>query len=325
MKTILLLAAAAAMFAQAPNLLQNGGATPLPPDTIVAAVDGHDVSIAEIQTVIAAFGDPRLVQAFQQNPAAALQQVFTMRYLAEEGEKQKLAERSPLKEQLEILRQNIVAQAMLNQERDGFPVTSEQIDAFYARNQSRYEQAKIKVIQIAFKTGAPTGTTPEDLKRAAEQALNAAHGTGPQRTEAEAQALSVEIVTKLKEGADFVKLVAEYSDDPQSKAMEGDFLPIKANSSYPEDLKKAIFALRPGQLSDPVRQPGSFYIIRLEEKILQPIDQVREPIIQEIRQTHLGDVMNSLAKRFTPTIKNPQFFAQPALQPGSVAPAKPRP
>jgi len=326
MKTCVLFAVvAAALCAQVPV------PPDLPPETVVATVDGRAITIAELRGLLEN-SPPNLIQAFQQRPQFAIQQLYMMRYLAAEGEKAKLAERSPIKEQLEIMRANIVAQAMLNQERDGFPVTEHAINSFYAQNKSRYEQARIKVIYIGFKPVVPTtAASAKDVEKAAQLALEAAHNQS-QRTEAEAKNLATEIVKTIRGGDDFAKLVVERSEDATSKAAGGDFGVIKHNSSYSDDIKKAVFALKPGEVSDPVRQGNGFYIIRLEEKSVQPLDDVREPIVQEIRQAHLNDWFNALTRRFEPKIEKPEFFARPssalplpksAARPNPLGPGKP--
>src|SRR6266852_7693782 len=143
MKTsILFVALAASLSGQPPAPAQ------LTPETVVAKVDGKDVTAGEITAMLQHSGDPRVMQAFQQNPKYVVQQLFMMRYLARLGEQAKIAERSPLKEELEMIRMNAIAGAMVNQERDGYSVTAQAINDFYSKNQSRYQQAKIKAIFI---------------------------------------------------------------------------------------------------------------------------------------------------------------------------------
>jgi len=305
MKTwILFLAFAALLAAQAPLPAD------LTPETVVAKVDGKDVTAGEI-TAMLQHSDPRIMQAFQQNPKYVVQQLFMMRYLAGLGEQTKIAERSPLKEELEMMRMNAIAGAMVNQERDGYSVTAQAINDFYAKNQSRYQQAKIKAIFIRFKPAAPgAAPAPPSVEDAAKAALEAVHNPEA-RSEADAKKMAEDLVTKIRGGADFTKLVAEFSEDAISKERDGDFGVVKPASSYSDDIKRAVFALKPGEVTDPVRAPNGFYIIRVDEKSVQPLSEVTESIIQEIRQNHLNDFMTNLTKRFDPTIENQLFFLQP--------------
>ena len=206
MKLCFLVAAvAASLSAQLPVV---PGSAELKPETVVAVVDGREVTLAEIRQVMAA-APPQLIQQLQANPQAALTNYYVLKYLAAEGEKRKLAEQSPLKEQLELARANAVAGYMVNQERDTFPVGSDAIDAYFQRNRSSYEQAHIKVIQISFKPPAPApaaGTSAEALAEAAKQALEAARA-GSARNEAAADVLARDIVKRIRDGAEFAKMV----------------------------------------------------------------------------------------------------------------------
>ena len=117
---------------------------------------------------------------------------------------------------------------------------------------------------------------------------------------------------QLRGGADFAKLVAQYSEDAASKAAGGDFGVIKAVSEYPAELKSAVFALKPGEISEPIRQPTAYYIVRLEEKGTQPVDEVREPIVQALRNEHMNQWMKDMNASYQAVIKDPDFFKAPA-------------
>ena len=281
------------------------GAAPSP-DKVVATVDGHDITFAELRTLLTV-----APAALAQNPQYAVQQVFMMRYLSGEAEKLKLGDQNPWKEQIEFARMNILAGAMLNTQRESAPVPDGALQAYYNANLSKYQQAKIKVIYIAFKPGVTsTANTPEDLARAAQEALAQAHSS-TDRSETQARALAEEVAKKAHAGGDFAALVEQYSEDPASKAAHGDFGVIKRDSTlYPEDLRKAVFALDPGKVSDPVRQPTGFYIIRMEEKSTQPLAEVGTEILQTVRQERLNEWFQDLSKRFKPEIKDPAAFVQ---------------
>ncbi len=321
MKLCTLLAAlAATLHAQVPapvGTAQIPAPAGVAADTVVAKIDGKDITAGEVRKILDT--TPALRSPFQQNPSLALGDFFIRQYLAGEAEKAKLDEVSPWKEQLEEQRASILTNAYVNKEANGYPVTAEMIDAYYKENQTRYEQAKIKVIFIALKPEIPSGTSPQDVQAAARAVVEGAHN---QRSEADAKALATDLVKKIRDGADFSKLVAQYSEDSVSKAAGGDFGVVKSNSPYSEEIKKAVFALKPGEVSDPVRQPSGYYIVRCESRSIQPIDEVREPIIQAIRQAHLGEFIGALRQRFAAKIENPAFFQQAGanLPPAAAAP-----
>src|SRR6185312_1210367 len=294
----------------------------VPDNTVVANVDGKDVTAGEIRQSMA-YMPNEFIQLFQQNPKYAVQQLFMLRYLSEEAEKAKLGEQSPLKEQLAFLRANSMASAMVSHEHNFYPVSNQQIKEFYDKNQARYQQAKIKVIYIGFKPSAPlagpvpSGKSLEDVARA----ISEGGSSQTQRTEADARKLAEDLVKQIRGGADFMKLVAEYSEDSASKAAGGDFGVVNINSSYSADVKKAVLALKAGEVTDPLRQSNAFYIIRAEEKSIQPMAEVTVSISEEIRGAHLNQWLAEVSKRFEPTVKSVEFFTQPKLAlPGAAGP-----
>jgi parvulin-like peptidyl-prolyl isomerase len=299
----------------------------LDPTKVVAVIAGKNVTVADVEKMLAAF-NPQDLQMFQANPQLALSQYFLFIHLADEGDKAKLLEKSPYKEQFELLKIQLLRNARLNEENNTFPVTPEMLDAYYKQHSAQYEQAKIKVIQVSFAGQiASTGTGINELKAAAQSALAAAQA---KRSEPDAKALAEDIVQQLRGGADFVKMVEKYSEDPVSKAAGGDFGVIKIVSEYPADLKSVVFALKPGEISAPIRQPTAYYIIRLEEKGLQPLDEVREPIVQILRNDHMNQWMKDIGTEYQAIVKDPDLLkavttlaipATPAAGPAA-APAK---
>jgi hypothetical protein len=309
MKLFALAAASAAFLcAQAPLQLP---INPLPPETVVAVSDGKPITAGEIRTWLES-GDPRLIQLAKQNPEQLIGSVIVMRYLAGEAERLRIAEQSPWKEQLKIYHDSILETAMINRIREDYAVPEEAINDFYARNTARYEQARIKVIAIGFCPTPPTtgGKTDEEIRAAARAALEAAHCTN-KRPESEAHDIAVGLVGKLRAGADFVKLVTQYSEDADSKATEGDFGLITRDNSFPPEIKQAVFSLSQDNVSDPVRSGTFFYVIKIKEKTVQPISVVHEQIVQELKQKHFTDFMTELTKRFKPVIERSDFFVTP--------------
>ena len=68
------------------------------------------------------------------------------------------------------------------------------------------------------------------------------------------------ILDRLKEGADFQRLAAEYSDDPGTRNRGGD-LGLFTRNTHTARFDEAAFALKPGQLSDVVETEYGYHII----------------------------------------------------------------
>jgi peptidyl-prolyl cis-trans isomerase C len=303
MKLFALVAACAAFLcAQAPQQF--------PDDAVIATADGKPITAGAIRAAMKT-GDPKMLSYFKQSPDNFLAVLVTTRFLVEEAEKAHFLDQSPWKEQLEETRKRILINAEINYVANTYQVPQKDIDAYYAHNQSRFEQAWIKVIVLGFCPSAakPKGTSDADIAQAARDALAAAN-CGASRTEAQGLAEATKIVARVRAGEDFVKMVKQYSEDDDSKATDGDFGLVTRDGSFKPEIKDAVFALKDGEVSNPIRSGASFYIIKIKEHKIRPLSEVLEAVIGELRKQHFDEFNRELTKRLKPTIDHPEFFTQ---------------
>lgn len=282
---------------------------PTPADAVVAKVDGRDVTAGELRKMIAAAG-PAFLAAYKANPGNAIRDLFLLRELAGEGEKLKLADESPWKDQLENARMNILANAMITHELNSYMPPDAEVQKFYEANAARYEQVGIRIIKIGFQPGAtPSGTSDDALAEQARGVLEAAHNAA--RAESDAQKLADEIAKKARAGGDFKKMAEDYSEDQESKKSGGDIGKISAATSWvPEPLKKAALALKPGETSEPVKVSVAFYIVHCDSKTAQALNDVRQQVVLELREQHRAAFLKDLQKKLTPALVNPEALVQ---------------
>ncbi len=79
--------------------------------------------------------------------------------------------------------------------------------------------------------------------------------------EAPARARLAQLLAKLSAGADFAKLARESSDDAESRARGGQFAVYERGASD-QLLKQAAFELAIGEVSQPVRSPFGYHILK---------------------------------------------------------------
>jgi parvulin-like peptidyl-prolyl isomerase len=200
----------------------------------------------------------------------------------------------------------MLAREMVNVEQNTFVVTPEMIDTYYQAHRELYEETKIKGILIRFKpTNITQGTTAENIAQAAQEAFGQANND---RAEADALALAKKVVEEIRGGADFLEMVNKYSEDRSSKEKGGELPTIRIDSTLPQDFRQAVVALKAGDVSEPIRQPTGFYIVRVEERTLQPVADVRGEIIDAIRREHRDAWLNEINQRFRVDIKDPKYF-----------------
>jgi peptidyl-prolyl cis-trans isomerase C len=179
--------------------------------------------------------------------------------------------------------------------------------------QSRQKQAQESVLADAFMANVDRNVEfPKNLEARAQELYkaNAADYTTPEqvhvqhilvgptwRTEEMALARAREIHAQAVAGKeDFKSLAVRYSDDPSVKKNEGD-LGMAAPQTYTPDFAAAVAKMKtPGELSEPVRTPFGYHIIRFVDRKpgkLQPYESVKRSIIAAERQKFIDAARQS--------------------------------
>jgi peptidyl-prolyl cis-trans isomerase C len=272
-------------------------AAPIAPDSVVLEAGGKKYTAAEIDKLIESL-PPQYRGAAKTNPAA-LSQVFLIKRLVDDAEKAGLDKKSPYKEQIEYNLMQLLAQANLNEYGNHIIVTSEDQEKYYKAKSDKFKQAKVRVIYVTF------NPTPDKASPDGKKLL----------TEAEAKAKIEDLRKQIVAGTDFGKLARENSDDKTSAIKDGDFGIMKQSSSYPEPIKAAVFGLKAGEVSQPVRQPNGFYLIRVDEVIVQPLQDVATEIYQTVKQERLNDYIKTLQSQYQVKVENPAYFSPQAGPP----------
>ncbi|HNF72813.1 MAG TPA: peptidylprolyl isomerase, partial [Chitinophagaceae bacterium] len=93
------------------------------------------------------------------------------------------------------------------------------------------------------------------------------------------------VITQLKAGASFSKLVTQYSDDKFSKNSEGVLATFGVGAMVPE-FEDAAFALKkPGDLSNAIQTEYGYHVIKLIKKIpMRPYDSVKTELTKRIEK-----------------------------------------
>jgi len=272
---------------------QAPAAAVIAPDTVVMEADGKKYTKAEVDQLFALL--PAQYQAQAHAQPQFLTQILMLQKLTDDAIKDGLDKRPPYKEQLELNRLQVLGNAELTIHGNSFPVTQADEEQYYKEHPDKFQEAKVRVIYVAF--------NPAPGKTGAESKLP---------LEAEAKAKIEDLRKQIVAGADFGKLARENSDDKTSAGKDGDFGTIKHSSPYPEPIKNAVFALKPGELSEPIRQPNGFYLIRLEELHTVPYDDVSGQIATDIRQDKFKEWTKSLQTQYSIKVIDPAYFAPKA-------------
>jgi peptidyl-prolyl cis-trans isomerase C len=309
-RSFLWLAGATAVLAQTNSAIDS--------TTVVGSAGSRNITVADVQKMLES--DPFLATYYKQNAPDAISQFLLRQFLNEEASRRKLEEQSLVKQQLETARIQILQRALVDDERNNYPVSDRQIEAYYDSHKTQFQAIDVRAIFIPFKAAAPAaaaGTAAgTDALRAAAQAAVATASV--QRTEAEAKARADEVVKKLREGLAFAKAVEEYSEDAASKSSGGDMGPMRTESPYTTDFRRAVIALKPGDISEPLKQPAGYYVCRGEERVQQSVADVRDLILDQIKNDHFNEYMQEKTKQLTFVPKDPKMLQN--ISPAGVPP-----
>jgi peptidyl-prolyl cis-trans isomerase C len=305
MKVVCLLAFASlgSMFAQTAPV-PAPDATPLalpnlPDETEVAVFgDGTKFTMGEFRRIYEAL-PPANQQLALRNRAMWLHQWELLRKLTKMAEDAKLDQQSPYKENLAYTRMNVLANAQIAAAISLTVVEPAEIVKYYDANKRKYTHVRVRAIYIAFSDDAPAG--------------RANKGKRP-LTEAEAKAKADKLLAAIKGGADFVKLVKENSDDETSREKDGDFATLHFSDNIPDAFRVAVFALKQGDVSEPLKQPNGFYLLRAEEVTLRPLSEVRDEIYNELKSIRSDEWLRGVDREAQVRILSPEF-APPAPPP----------
>lgn len=269
----------------------------VPDDAVVATVDGKKYTAGEVRAL--ASGLPaQFQQGMNANPESGLQQILLTKYLGELAAQEKLDQESPFKEQLEFQRNFLLANAEINKYRNTLQFPQTVKEAYYKEHAADYQQAKVRVIYVAF-SSAPSKSGQKVL------------------TESEAKTRIEELRKKLTAGADFGKLAQENSDDKESAANGGAWGTVKRTSNQPSEVKNAIFSLKAGGVSEPVKQANGFYIFKVDEFTSEPYSDVVSQIEDKLKQEKFDAWLKGIQSRFVVKVENNDFFPNRAARPAA--------
>ncbi len=144
-------------------------------------------------------------------------------------------------------------------------------------------------------------TTPEQVR--ASHILFKTEG----KDEAAVRAAAEKVLALVKQGGDFAELAKKYSEDEQSQPLGGDLDYFGQGRMVPE-FEAAAFALTPGTVSDLVKTPFGFHIIKVVDKkptAVRTLDDVRTAIAEQLKTERVQRQATALAGEIAKTLKTP--------------------
>ncbi|EMI9087035.1 MULTISPECIES: peptidylprolyl isomerase PrsA [Bacillus] len=137
--------------------------------------------------------------------------------------------------------------------------------------------------KLAMNEAIKKSVTEKDVKDHYKPEIKASHILVSDENEAK------EIKKKLDAGASFEELAKQESQDLLSKDKGGDLGYFHSGAMTPE-FETTAYKLKIGQVSDPVKSPNGYHIIKLTgKKDLQPYDEVKDSIRKNLEAERIAD------------------------------------
>jgi peptidyl-prolyl cis-trans isomerase C len=283
------------------------------PDDVVAVILGKEYTAREIEWLRQNMPPELLKQTSSMNYRAFLESLAMQFALAKRGEEMQLAEKEPYRTRLDINERIFLANAFLSEIQQVLNLTQEDHREFYEKHKSDYEELRVSAIYIDYALD-PEKAAPKNGK----QPLG----------DKEAWVKVEQLLVELRQGADFAELARKNSDDPAAAEKGGDLGYYKKDSRMPEALKTAIFALKEGEVSAPVKHGGRYYIFKVTERRTQSYTDALPNLLQRIQDVKIREKLDQIRAETQLEIKNEAFAASkptagpPAGSAGTAAPAR---
>jgi parvulin-like peptidyl-prolyl isomerase len=205
--------------------------------------------------------------------------------LVREANKRHLGDRPDVQLQTKIATDSVLSNAAKLELQKEMKVTDAELQKYLEDHRTKYEEARARRIVIRSKTSVPW-----DHSKTVDQL--------PDDKDARAKADALR--KQLGEGADFEELAAKHSDDSLTSGKGGD-LGFNRRGSQAHlivpPLEEKIFSLSPGNISEVMQTALGYEIVKLEEKRLPKVSDIRKELEQSLLNQKTEDLLKQLRDR----------------------------
>jgi peptidyl-prolyl cis-trans isomerase C len=256
------------------------------PDAIVGTVDGTPITLGQLQALT-----PLLSETYrgvpEKDPMKFLHLLGLFMKAAANADAEKLTDQAPYKQGLDFAVMEAKARFWVLKSQMDITVSDEEIAAYYNEHKEPFRRIKVSGIKVGF--GGDPAEAPTSSVNASRIPRNAL-------TQDEAKAKAATLVAKLRAGADFSKMVLTDSDDTSTKTKDGDLGVWGMTDNVPDALRTGVLALKQGEISDPIQQPGGYWIVKAVEVTYTPLADLKDALFSQLKQEKANKFLDDLYK-----------------------------
>jgi peptidyl-prolyl cis-trans isomerase C len=280
----------------APASKASAGAPPslVDPNHVVLTIGEIKLTAADYEHLVAAL--PQQYQAYAKGPGrrAFAENLVQMKLLSNEAVKENLDKQPQVQDQLKFQREDLLARTMFLHYQDTAKVDDAAVQQYYESHTRDFESVKASHILIRVK-GAPMPAAAGKTELTDEEAL------------AKAQAIRKRVTG----GEDFATVAKAESDDTGSAQNGGSLGEFHRGQMVPP-FEQAAFSMKPGDISEPVKTPFGYHIIKVEAHNTRPLAEVKAEIEKKLRPEIARKQLETLRSSTTVQFDDAYFGPAPA-------------
>jgi peptidyl-prolyl cis-trans isomerase C len=247
----------------------------VPSQEVLAVINGEPLTQLHYDQFIEQYS-PQVRSMAEQDKGRFMRELVLQELLAQEGKRQQIDQDPEVQIRLQTQMNTTIARAVVQKsvENDS-GITDAKLKAHYDANKSNYKEG---------------------------ETITASHILV--KTEPEAEAL----LEELKGGKDFAELAKEKSTGPS--APQGGDLGSFGRGRMVPDFEQAAFALKAGEVSQPVKTRFGWHVIKVTEHTegkQQDFEQAKEEIRKALVTEYIQEMIQALQDKAAIEIKNPDY------------------
>ena len=265
------------------------------PDNVIATINGRKFTFGEFEKLTQILS-PQMKALAAKDPGQFLKQIAISEMLLKEAEKLKVDQMTPWRDQLEMVRRDVLSKAVITHKSEVTKVAPEDVRKYYDGNLEWFREARVRVIFVS--------------RASFEQRLADGKVLGAKSVE-EMKARAEKVLKLAREGQNFVDLAKEYSDDRDSAEQNEAMLatPIRANDDgIPKNMRDAVLKAEVGRIVGLLEHETGWYVFKVESNAVPSFAEAKGPVEKRLRDAAVQRWVDEMQTRASVTIDNQGFW-----------------
>ena len=279
----------------------------VPPDRVVIAVGDVKITAAQFNAFVQSLPPQYHNMARGNGRKQLADNIVKTLTLAQEAQKRKLDQTPEFKAKEMFEGYNLLANELATAAGKDLQISEADVRQYYEAHKKEFETVHARHILIRFQgSQVPVRPGEKDL------------------SDVEALAKAQEVRKKIQDGGDFAAIAKADSDDVGSGGNGGELPPFRHGQMVPS-FEAAAFAMKAGELSEPVKSQFGYHIIQVISHDSKPFEEVRGDLETRMKPEQTQKAVNNLIaelQKANPPVLDPEFFP-PAPKPPAMPPMAP--